>query len=134
MITGLLHAHSALRFLVLAAGAAALLWALVGMVGGRPYGRPMRILGSAFAGLLHLQVLIGLALLAAGIYYPMLIGHLVLMLLAAVAAQLPVSLLRRRPPEERGYVPHAAGTAAALALVWLGVAAIGRGLLEATVF
>jgi hypothetical protein len=131
MLTGLLHAHSGLRYLVLLAGVAALLYALVGLLTNRPYDRGMRATAATFAGLLHLQVLLGLALVAFGIWYPQLIGHIVLMVLAAVAAQVPLSLVKRRPPEERSHTPHLVGTVLALVLIWAGILAIGRGLLEA---
>jgi hypothetical protein len=134
MLTGLLHAHSGLRYLVLLAGAAALVYALVGLATGRRYDKGMRATGAAFAGLLHLQVLLGLILLLVGTYYPALIGHIVLMIGAAVAAQLPLSLMKRRPPEERSYLPHAIGTGVALLFIWAGVMAIGRGLLDAVFF
>lgn len=134
MITALLHAHSGLRYLVLLAGAAALLYAVAGVLTGRPYDRGMRILGAAFAGLLHLQVLLGLVLLVFIPFYGQLIGHILLMFAAAVAAQVPPSVLRRRRPEERTYSPHLIGTAVALVLIWAGVLAIGRGLLEAAAF
>jgi hypothetical protein len=134
MLTGLLHAHSGLRYLVLLAGVAALLYALVGLLTKRPYDRGMRAIAATFAGLLHLQVLLGLALVAFGIWYAQLIGHIVLMVLAAAAAQVPLSLVKRRPPEERSYTPHLMGTVLALALIWAGILAIGRGLLEAGLF
>ena len=134
MLTGLLHAHSGLRYLVLAAGVVALLWALAGLITKRPYGRGMRIAAVSFAGLLHLQVLLGFVLLVSGRFYPALIGHIFLMLRAAVVAQIPASVMRRRPPEERTYAPHLVGTLVALGLIWSGVAALGRGLMEATVF
>lgn len=134
MTTGLLHAHSGLRYLVLLAGLIALLYALYGWLTGRPYDRGMRITGASFAGLLHLQVLLGLVLVAMGTFYGQLIGHLVMMIGAAVAAQLPVSIMRRRPPEHRSYPPHVVGTLLALLLIWGGVLAIGRGLISPTVF
>ncbi len=138
MLTGLLHAHSGLRYLVLLAGVLALAYAVYGWATNRNYDRGMRITGASFAGLLHLQVLLGFVILvsgrlAAGIGAA-LIGHLVAMLLAAVAAQLPLSVMRRRPQEERAYLPHVVGILAAFGLIWLGVASIGRGLLEAAVF
>lgn len=130
MFTGLLHAHSGLRYLVLLAGALALIYALWGLLSKRPYDRGMRILGSSFAGLLHLQVLLGFFLLVSGVFQPMLIGHIFLMLVAAVVAQIPVSVMRRRPPEERSHAPHVVATLVALGLIWAGVLSIGRGLLE----
>jgi hypothetical protein len=134
MLTGLLHAHSGLRYLVLAAAFICLGMALAGILGKRPYGRGMKASASAFAGLLHLQVLLGFAIIVSGRFYAALIGHIFLMLAAAVVAQIPVSVLRRRPPEERTHMPHLVSTAVALGLLWAGVAAIGRGLFESTAF
>ncbi len=130
MLTGLLHAHSGLRYLVLLAGVVALAYALVAVVGRRPYDRGIRRAAGAFAGLLHLQVLLGFVFLVSGRFYPALIGHIFMMLMAAAAAQVPLSVLRRRPPEERRPMPHLVGTAIALALIWGGILSIGRGLLD----
>jgi len=138
MITGLLHLHSGLRYLVLLAGAIALAYAIFGWVTRRPYDKRMRASASAFAGLLHLQILIGFVILVsgrlAGGIGGALIGHLFMMLFAAAAAQIPLSVMRRRPPEDRSYPPHAISIVVALALVWVGIASIGRGLFEAAVF
>lgn len=138
MLTGLLHAHSGLRYLVLLAGAIALGYAIFGWATGRRYDRGMRISASAFAGLLHLQVVLGFFILVsgrlAGGIGGALIGHLFLMLFAAVLAQIPLSVMRRRPPEKRSYAPHAVFTVVAFVFIWAGVASIGRGLFEAAVF
>lgn len=128
----LFYAHSGLRYLVLLAGLAALVYALAGMVMRAPWQRPMGILASIFAGSLHLQVLTGIALLFTGRFYPQLIGHIFLMLLAAVVAQVVPSVMRRRPEEQRSYAPYAVSAFVALGLIWSGVAAIGRGLLQTT--
>lgn len=134
MVTGLLHAHSGLRYLVLLAGIVALGWALYGYLARHPYGRGMRITAASFAGLLHLQVLLGFVIIVSGRFYGALIGHIFMMLLAAAAAQVPLSVMRRRPPEQRTHLPHAVCTGLALLLIWGGVLAIGRGLFDATSF
>jgi heme A synthase len=133
MLTGLLHAHSGLRYIILAAGLLVLIVALFGVMQKKPYSKLMRVSASIFAGTLHLQVLLGFVLLMSGRFYPALIGHIFLLLMAAVVAQIPVSVLRRRPMEERTYMPHLIGTAVTLGLIWAGVASIGRGLLESNV-
>lgn len=130
MLTGLLHAHSGLRYLVLLAGLAALAYALYAVVARRPYDTAIRRTAGIFAGLLHLQVLLGFVLLVSGRFYPALIGHIFMMLMAALAAQVPLSVLRRLPPEKRRAMPHLIGTALALVLIWGGVLSIGRGLLD----
>lgn len=131
-MTGLFHAHSGLRFLVLLVGLVSLAVFGLGLAKKAPFGKVHRILGSSFAGLLHLQVLVGVGLVAMGRYYPQLIGHFVMMTLAAVAAQVTMSLNRRKP--EPGLALPLAGVAAALACIVLGVLAIGRGLFESRAF
>lgn len=128
----LFHAHSGLRYLVLLAGIATLVYALAAIIVRAPYKRPMRILATLFAGTLHLQVVVGLALLFTGRFYPQLIGHIFLMILAAAAAQVVPSVMRRRPEEQRTYLPHAISALVALGLIYFGIDAIGRGLFQMT--
>ena len=129
MLNGLLYAHSGLRYLVLLAGVVALLYSLFAVLTARPYDRRIRRVAGAFAGLLHLQILLGFFVVVSGRFYPQLIGHIFMMLAAATAAQVPLSVLRRRPPEERRAMPHLIGTALALLLIWGALRAIQRGLL-----
>lgn len=56
-----LHAHNGLRWVILAAGVAALVTAALGVRGDRPYAVARRF-GVAFMAALHLQLLLGLAL------------------------------------------------------------------------
>ncbi len=121
----LFHAHSGVRYLVLLLGVLALGWALVGVLGGRRYDRGMKILGSAFAGILHLQILLGVAVLFTRGFHPALIGHISMMIFAAAAAQVTASVMKRRPEEERSYMPHLVGTGVALLLIVGGIMAIG---------
>lgn len=125
-------AHSGVRYLVLLFGAACALYALVGWATGRPYDRTMRVIASIFAGTLHLQILLGVVVVFTNGFYPALMGHILTMVIAAVVVQLPVSVMRRRPEEQRTYPPHAVSALIALALIWAGVAAIGRSLLGST--
>lgn len=134
MPTGLLHAHSGLRYLVLLAGVVALLYSLYAVLTNRPYDRGVRVTAATFTGLLHSQVLLGFFLLVSGRFHPALIGHIFMMFLAATATQVPLSVMRRRAPEDRTALPHLIGTLVAMALIWGGVLSIGRGLLSSTSF
>lgn len=129
MLDGLLYAHSGLRYLVLLAGVVTLVYSLFAVFTARPYDRGIRRVAGAFAGLLQLQILLGFFVVVSGRFYPQLIGHIFMMLAAATAAQVPLSVLRRRPPEERRAMPHLIGTAVALLLIWGALRAIQRGLL-----
>jgi 4-amino-4-deoxy-L-arabinose transferase-like glycosyltransferase len=123
----LYHAHSGVRYLVLLAGFAVLAYTVYALLTRRPYDQLMRRLGGAFAGLVHLQVLLGIGVLFTGRFYPALGGHIVLMVFAAVAAQTVPSVMRRRPMDERTFFPHLIGTLAALALIVAGILAIPGG-------
>lgn len=124
----LFHAHSGIRYLVLVLGVLAFAYALFGVVGGRRYDGRMKILGSAFAGLLHLQILLGVGVIVTQGFYPALIGHITMMIFAAAAAQVTSSVMKRRPEEERSYMPHLVGTGVALVLIVGGIMAIGRSV------
>lgn len=125
----LFHAHSGIRYLVLLAGLAAVVYAAWGLLARRPYGKGMRVLAAVFAGLLDLNVLLGFALLLSRPFHTQLVGHLATMVLAAVAAHVVPFAMRRRPVAERGYAPYLVSSLVALALVLVGVMAIGRPVL-----
>lgn len=121
----LLYAHSGIRYLVILAGLAVVAYALAGVVGRRPYDARMRVLSGVFAMFLHLNVLLGLALLFTRPFAPYLIGHISLMIFAAVAAQIVPSVMRRRPEEQRTWLPHLISGVVSLGLIVAALMAIG---------
>ena len=129
-MTPLFHAHSGLRFLILLLGVVNVVVLGAGLVTKKPFGKVHRILGASFAGSIHLQVLLGLALVAMGRWYPALIGHLAMMLLAAVVAQAAMTVNRRRASP--GMQLPLIGVVVALLCIFGGVMAIGRGLFTMT--
>lgn len=124
------HAHSGLRYLVLLAALVALVVLVRGLTGGRPYDRTARIAAAAFTGLLHLQVLLGILLVVLGIWYPALMGHVTMMILAAAAAQILTVWGKKEADPKRGHTLSLAGVGVALLLILGGIAAIGRHPLE----
>lgn len=126
----LFQAHSGLRYLVLLVGLAALVYFLSGLLTKRPVDKGVRILGSTFVGLLDLQVLLGVIMVAMGRFYPQLIGHIVMMVLAAAETHVLLVLNRKRP--NPGYLLPLIAVVVALALIAGGIMAIGRGLLTRT--
>jgi vacuolar-type H+-ATPase subunit I/STV1 len=126
----LFQAHSGLRYLVLLVGVVALAYFVSGLATKRPVDKGVRILGAAFTGLLDLQIVLGLLMVAMGRYYPQLIGHIAMMLLAAAVTHVLLVVNRKRPTP--GYVLPAVAVAAALALISGGIMAIGRGVLTHT--
>jgi hypothetical protein len=107
----------------------ALGYALFGLATGKPVDKPMRILGAAFAGSFHLQVLLGLSLLFTGSFGGIVAGHILMMVFSAAVAQIVPSVMRRRPPEKRSYLPYVLGTLIALILATAGIMALGRPVL-----
>jgi hypothetical protein len=128
-MNALFYAHSGFRYVVFLVGALTILYALYGLVTRRPVDRTMRILGAAFAGCFHLQILLGLSLIFTGRFSGQVAGHVMLMVFAAATAQIVASVMRRRPQEKRSYGPYLVGAMAALALAAAGVMALGRPVL-----
>jgi len=122
----LLSAHSGLRYLVLLLGLVVAGYAAYGLITKRPYDKRMRILATAFTGVLDLQVVVGLAYLFTSTFYPQLAGHLTMMVLAVAITHVVSAVQRRRPLEQRTYGPHVVGTLVVLAIVSFGIMAIGR--------
>ncbi len=119
------HAHSGIRYLVLLLGVLALGYALWGVVTQKPYDQTMRKLAGLFSVSLQINVLVGLALLFTGRDFFAQLGiHVLAMVAAAVVAQIVPSVMRRRPMEERTWLPHVVNVAAALALVVAGILSI----------
>jgi hypothetical protein len=126
MIDGLFHAHSGLRFLVLLAAVVALVVQAMGVFGRREYGRPSRISMAAFTGLLDLQIVLGIAMVALGCFYGALMGHLMMMVLAAGAAHGCSVFARRQADARRAHTVSLVGVVLALAIIVGGIGAIGR--------
>jgi hypothetical protein len=131
-MTGLLHAHSGLRFLILLLGVLNVVVLGAGLAGKKPFSKVHRVLGASFAGALHLQLVLGVSMVAMGRYYPALIGHMVMMIFAAVAAQAAFSVNRRR--ETPSLQLPLAGVVVALVCIFGGVMSIGRGLFTVSAF
>ncbi|CAN5768477.1 hypothetical protein BH23GEM6_BH23GEM6_06460 [soil metagenome] len=129
-MTFLYHAHSGLRYLVLVAGVVALVYFAVVFFSRRPARRADRIIMSSFVGLLDLQILLGLLLVIGGIFYPMIIGHLTLMALAAVAAHVAAIRAKRASDPHVSHQIRLVGTLITLGLIAAGISAIGRGIFE----
>lgn len=128
----LFQAHSGLRYLVLLTGVIALAYFVSGLATKRPVDKGVRILGAAFTGLLDLQGALGLIMVAMGRFYPQLIGHLVMMLLAITLTHVLLVVNRKRP--NPGYALPALAVGGALVLIFGGIMAIGRGVLTHTAF
>jgi hypothetical protein len=123
----LFFAHSGLRYLVLLAGIAALIIAGRAVFGRRESGKGGRISMAAFAGLLDLQIIVGLILMTMGVFYSALAGHFITMLVAAAAAHAS-SLYARRSGGLRADQIRLGGVAVTLLLIVLGILAIGRSV------
>ncbi|HSU14618.1 hypothetical protein [Longimicrobium sp.] len=126
MINHIFHAHSGLRFLVLLAGVVALIVLALGVFGRRPYERPSRISMAVFTGVMDLQVLLGIVMVVLGCFYPALMGHLAMMILAAVAAHGCSVYARKQTDGRRAHTVALVGVVLALLLIVGGISAIGR--------
>ena len=126
--------HNLLRWVVLLGGFAAVIVMLRGLAAQARWTGRERGIGAAFAGSLHLQVLVGILLyLVSPIVRGgladfgaamgdadtrfFLVEHGLLMLLAAVSAQVGLSLARRAQTDRASYLRATIGVALALLLV-----------------
>jgi heme A synthase len=124
----LFFAHSGLRHLVLLAGVLAIAYFAYLLATKSGNERVARILGASFVGLLDLQIVIGIVMVALGLFYPALIGHLFMMIGAAVVAHVALAMGKNTDPPSRGHAIRLAGVAIALLLVVGGILAIGRSV------
>lgn len=126
----LFHAHSGLRYLVLLAGLLVLVYSLTAVLRGRPWDRPGRVLLSVFVGVMDLQVLLGVVLLVVRLdaFFPALLGHLTLMILAAVIGHVALARNKRRPPEHQSHRLAVAAAGLAIVLIVGGILSIGRAI------
>ncbi|HEY7471063.1 MAG TPA: hypothetical protein VIE68_01825 [Gemmatimonadota bacterium] len=120
--------HSGVRYLVLFSGLIALAWFGWGKLAGRAFARPAPALLAGFVGFLDVQVLLGLTLLIGGRRPPGIWGHVSCMVLAAIAIH-AVAKTHGRRPRPAGYGLPLFGVALSLALIVLGILAIGRSIL-----
>ncbi len=151
MHQGLLHAHSGLRWLVLALALGALGAAIKGLVTGGQWSGLNRKLNASFLGAFHLQVVLGLVLyvgtspitkaafadFGAAMKDPTLrfwaVEHGAGMILAAVVAHMTHIIVKRRTEDERAKLKRTlAGFGLALLIVCASVPwpfrdAVGRG-------
>ncbi len=118
----LFMAHSGVRYLVLLAGAVALVMSL--MKGQDSNAR--KAMG-AFVGAVDLQVLLGLLLIMQIPFYGALMGHISLMF-GAVFAGHGFSVAAKKK-EGGGGMLRVIGVAVTLGLILLGIMAIGRPIL-----
>lgn len=128
----LFHAHSGLRFLVLLAGFVAVGYLAYGLAARHTHGKGARVVTAIYTGLLDLQVLLGILLVISGIFYPRLIGHLSMMILAVVVVHALTVMGRKSEDPRRRYGLSLLGVAGSLVLIFLGISAIGRSPFQAT--
>ncbi len=135
----LLTTHNLLRWVVLIAGAYAVVRAISGITGKRAYESADRGAGSLFTIVLDIQLLIGLLLY--GFFSPVtreafadmgtamgvreirffVAEHFAMMLLAVVAVHVTSVLVRRAPMDDVKFKRQAIGYGIALALILAGI-------------
>ncbi|MGQ0562505.1 MAG: hypothetical protein ACT443_11595 [Gemmatimonadota bacterium] len=123
------QAHSGLRYLVLLAGAIVTLYALFGLLSRRPVDRGALVVLRVFAGLIDLQVLLGIITLLTRAFFPALIGHIAMMVAAAAVAHMGARRIRKTPEAERPYGLLLAAGLIPLLLIVGGILAIQRAVI-----
>ena len=121
------YTHSGVRYLVLIAAAAAVVYLLAGMLRGGQFDKLAKILTAAYVGLLDLQAGLGVVLYLLIPSYPRLLGHVVMALAAVTVAHVANIMNKRRDEPSLGIA--LAGVVISLILIVGGIWAIGRGIL-----
>jgi hypothetical protein len=124
----LLAVHGVVRYLVLIIGVAAAIAALLAWRSASPSVVDRR-LAAAYTGILDLQVLLGVGLLVVRPFYGALMGHITMMVVAAIIAHLGSVFARRRAPARPGAPIRFTSIVASLAIIIGGIAAIGRPII-----
>jgi hypothetical protein len=124
----LLAVHGVVRYLVLIIGVAAAIAALLAWRSASPSAVDRR-LAAAYTGILDLQVLLGVGLLVVRPFYGALMGHITMMVVAAIIAHLGSVFARRRAPARPGAPIRFTSIVASLAIIIGGIAAIGRPII-----
>ena len=123
----LFHAHSGLRYIVLLVGLVAIAVLAVGLIRKKSLSAE-RGLMAAFVGVLDLQVVLGIVLLFVWPFYGALMGHIMMMVLAAVAAHLLSVRAKKAADPNRATLLRLWGVVVPFILIVLGILAIGRSV------
>ena len=106
----------------LVTGLAMVAMCFAGLMQKQPFTKGGRIVGAVFSGLLQLQVLLGIGLVAGGLWLKRDIGHVVMML---AAVGLAMTMLRKnRKAAQPNWVRPLIGVGGALVLIAAGLLAI----------
>lgn len=124
MANMLFYAHSGLRFLVLLAAVIAVAVLLWGWSARRPFEGQSRAVTAVFTGVLDLQVTLGILLVLFRPWYDALMGHLVMMIAAAMAAHGLTVYARKQTDPRRMHMISLIGVALALLLIVGGIMSI----------
>jgi len=126
----MLLAHSGFRYIYLLAALAVVGYVVYGLVTKRPFDKTIHGIFAVQMLSLDFTAFLGIAAgFSSRARYPGLGPHIATMLFAIVVLHIVSKVMRGRPEEERTYVPYLVATLVALALVWVGIAAMGRPLL-----
>ena len=131
-MNALFQAHSGLRYLVLLVAVVVIALLFAGWSSRRAYGRQARVGMAVFTGLLDLQLLLGIVLVAMGTWYGALMGHLVMMFLAVLAAHGLSAYARGQADPRRAHAISLAGVVLALLLIIGGLMSIRSSPFERT--
>jgi len=124
-------AHSGLRYLVLLAGAIAVVLALAALRPGPTSGAGRAAIHAfrLFVIVLDVQVLLGIGVAFTRPFVPMYMGHIVMMVLAVAMGHVLSVQLKRRAPGQRSPALILAGAGIPLLLVVGGILALARPVL-----
>ena len=124
----LYYTHSGLRYLILLVAVAALLTLAYSVSTGR-LESVARKFSSVFLGLLDLQIVLGISLMMGGIFPDAVTGHLILMVFAVLVTHGAFLIGQQLATVRSELAVRLGGIIVALALIVVGIMAIGRTVL-----
>jgi len=127
-MTILYYIHSGLRYLILLVAVAAIVALAYSVATGRAP-RVARNLGTAFVSLLDLQILLGISLMMGGVFPDAVTVHLILMFFSAVVAHAGLLIGQQLDAVRKELAMRLVGIVVSLALIVVGIMAIGRSVL-----
>ena len=123
----MLFLHSGFRYIYLLAALAVIAYAIYGLATKRPFEKTIHGIFAAQMLSLDFTAFLGIGAGFSSRSRSVGLGpHIATMIFAVIVLHVVSKVMRGRKEEERTYAPYLVSAVVALALVWVGIAALGK--------